>query len=108
MSDEQNPTQKAKPAPGRELEELSVAPICPHCSRVLPGLTILSMELPTERGGMIWFLPSCPFIAQGRDEQGALVAVDGGPPCGKVITAQWSGQYTAKKIATPGAAGWMG
>jgi hypothetical protein len=87
---EQNPTAK-----GPEL--IVVAPICPHCGRKLPGMNILSMELPTPRGGMLWLLPSCPFVA---DENGK--AADGGEPCGRIITAQWTGQYTPPKIALPG------
>lgn len=100
MSTEQNPTQKAKPAPPPEtadMEEIPVfRPICPHCGRALPGMNILTMELPTPQGGMVWLLPSCPFMA---GENGK--AADGGEPCGKIITAQFTG-YTSPKIARPG------
>jgi len=97
---EQNPTQKGKPSAPAEtagMEEIPVfRPICPHCGRGLPGMNILTMELPTPQGGMVWLLPSCPFIA---GENGK--AADGGEPCGKIIAAQFTG-YSAPKIARPG------
>jgi hypothetical protein len=96
---EQNPTQKAPPAP--EIIELPVPhAICPHCGRVLPGMNVLTMELPTPKGGMIWMLPSCPFIA---DPDGNVPG--GGEPCGKIIGTHFVG-YNTPQIARPGAAGW--
>ena len=94
---EQNPTQKGK-TPGDV--PIVVEARCPHCGRALPGMNILTMELPTPQGGMVWLLPSCPFVAV---EDGK--AVDGGEPCGRIIAAQWTGQYTPPQIAKPG--GWV-
>lgn len=97
---EQNPTQKA-PAPPEGMAELPVPQaICPHCARPIPGMNVLSMELPTPQGGMIWLLPSCPFVA---DKDGK--AVDGGEPCGKIIGTAFAG-YSKPQIARPGSAGW--
>lgn len=99
---EQNRTQKGKPPvsePGMT-EIPQISPRCPHCGRALPGMNILTMELPTPQGGMTWLLPSCPFIA-GEDGK----AADGGEPCGRVIGTQFVG-YSAPKIARPGAGGW--
>jgi hypothetical protein len=119
---EQNPTQKGKPPISitqRKIgegegespvttgakEEVTEIPViqarCPHCGRVLPGMNILTMELPTPQGGMVWLLPSCPFL---EDKDGK--AVDGGEPCGRVIGLSFAG-YRAPQIATPGRApGW--
>lgn len=96
MSD-QNPTQKGPTDP---IEIPVPAARCPHCGRVIPGMNVLSMELPTAQGGMMWLLPSCPFIA---NEDGK--AVDGGEPCGKIIGTVFAG-YSKPQIARPGAAGW--
>src|SRR5689334_23002483 len=102
MSTEQNPTQKAPADPAKEMQKMAeLKPRCPHCGRDLPGMNILSMEMPTPQGGMQWLLPSCPFFAQ---EDGK--AADGGEPCGKIISAQFTG-YTQPKIARPGG-GWPG
>ena len=97
---EQNPTQKGKtPAEAAVQQMMEVKPRCPHCGRALPGMNILSMELPTPKGGMQWLLPSCPFVP-GEDGK----AADGGEPCGKIIAAQFIG-YSAPTIAKPG---WVG
>jgi hypothetical protein len=97
---EQNPTQKAPPLP-EGVKELPVPQaICPHCGRVLPGMNVLTMELPTPQGGMIWMLPSCPFIA---DSDGNVPG--GGEPCGKIIGCHFAG-YSKPQIARPGAGGW--
>jgi len=100
---EQNPTAKGKPADVEKItqEVAQLQPRCPHCGRALPGMNILTMELPTPQGGMVWLLPSCPFFA-GEDGK----AADGGEPCGKIISAQFTG-YTQPKIAKPGGA-WLG
>ena len=94
----QNPTEKAPGRPDElgEAHAIEIKPRCPYCGRELPGLNILSMELPTPQGGMVWLLPSCPFVA---DENGKTV--DGREPCGKIIGAQHVG-YSAPRIATPG------
>lgn len=93
---EQNPTQKPPVAEKERPSEIPIlAPRCPHCGRSLPGMNILSMELPTPQGGMQWLLPSCPFFVQ---EDGK--ASDGGEPCGKVISAQFIG-YSKPTIAAP-------
>jgi hypothetical protein len=118
---EQNPTQKGKSpisvtrkkggeGEGQAMEIPVVHPICPYCGRLLPGMNILSMELPTPRGGMVWLLPSCPFGAkneEGLAVDGTGAVIDGNPACGKILGAQWTGQYTPPKVAAPGTAGWI-
>jgi hypothetical protein len=90
-------SEQSKPAMPAEMQEFSAPQaLCPHCGRQLPGMNILTMELPTPQGGMVWLLPSCPFVA---GENGK--AADGGEPCGKIIGCQFTG-YTQPKIARPG------
>jgi len=96
---EQNPTQKGQ-APADAIEIPVPEARCPHCGRVIPGMNILTMELPTEKGPMIWMLPSCPFL-EVKDGK----AIDGGEPCGKIIGTVFAG-YGAPQIARPGAGGW--
>lgn len=104
---EQNPTEKGKTPSPEVLAELQALAAqmqarCPHCGRVLPGLNVLTMDLPTPQGAMQWLLPCCPFVGlESMDGK----AVDGGEPCGKALAAQFTG-YKAPQIARPGGAGW--
>ena len=95
MSD-QNPTEKGKAADMSQPHEIVLQALCPHCGRPLPGMNILTMDLPTPEGALRFLLPSCPWIA---GEEGK--AQDGGEPCGKIIGCSYQGKV-APTIARPG------
>ena len=101
---EQNPTEKGKATDLSKPHEIPVLQaLCPHCGRALPGMNILTMELPSPHGTMQLLLPSCPFIA---DPEKDGKAADGGEPCGRIIGCQFTG-YGRPQIASPGAGAWI-